>query len=242
MPSSVPLLIDGKLAASRSRRKIPVLCPATQKTLALAPCAAPAEIDRAIAGRQARFRRMARHPGARPRARDVRIPAAAEAKSRPPRPRRRRRQRQNLRRRARRCLARHRSRRASMRRPRRDARRFASQPRARRRHRLLRCPARRRRRRHAVQFPGDDPALDVPARRRLRQHFRLKAVRAGAAGGDGIGQIVHPSGRSGGRFANRPWRRRGGRSNPRPSGYSRRVFRRISRGRAAHIQNRRREF
>ena len=167
--------------------------------------------------RQARFRRMARHPGARPRARDVRIPAAAEAKSRSPRPRRRRRQRQNLRRRARRCLARHRSRRASVRRPRRDARRFARQPRARRRHRLLHRPARRRRRRHAVQFPGDDPALDVPARRRLRQHFRLKAVRAGAAGGDGIGQIVYPSGRSGGRFANRPWRRRGGRSNPRPS-------------------------
>ena len=55
MPSSIPLLIDGKLAASRSRRKIPVLCPATQKTLALAPCAAPAEIDRAVAGAKRAF-------------------------------------------------------------------------------------------------------------------------------------------------------------------------------------------
>ena len=38
---------------------------------------------------------------------------------------------------------------------------------------------RRLRRDHAVQLPGHDPAVDVPAGRRLRQHLRAEALGAG---------------------------------------------------------------
>ena len=44
-------------------------------------------------------------------------------------------------------------------------------------------PGRRLRGDHAVQLPGDGPALDVPGRDRLRQHVRAQAVGEGAAVG-----------------------------------------------------------
>ena len=74
----------------------------------------------------------------------------------------------------------------------------AAEHRARRRLRDGPPPGRRLRRDHAVQLPGDGPALDVPGRAGLRQHVRPEALGEGAALGrparraaDGVG----PAGR-----------------------------------------------
>ncbi len=103
--------------------------------------------------------------------------------------------RQGDRRRARRRAARPRSDRVRLRHP------ACSEGRIHRRRgaghrRLFDAPAaRRRRRHHAVQFPGDDPDVDVRRRHRLRQYLHPEAeregpVRAGAPGGadDGSGR------------------------------------------------------
>ncbi len=61
--------------------------------------------------------------------------------------------------------------------------------RGRRRRHLLHPPADRRvRRHHAVQLPGDDPAVDVPDGDRLRQHLRAQALRAGSDDADAAGR------------------------------------------------------
>ena len=55
MPKTLPLLIGGKFVASRSRDKLPVVDPATQKILAYVPFATAKEIDRAVAVAKAAF-------------------------------------------------------------------------------------------------------------------------------------------------------------------------------------------
>lgn len=50
MPQHVPLLINGKFIKSRAKTTLPVVDPATQKTLALAPATTTAEINAAIRG------------------------------------------------------------------------------------------------------------------------------------------------------------------------------------------------
>ena len=62
--TAVPLLIDGKLTISRAADSLPVIDPATQKTLANAPLASPAEIDRAIAGAKRAFESWRATPAA----------------------------------------------------------------------------------------------------------------------------------------------------------------------------------
>ncbi len=52
MPKSIPLLINGKFVTSKSKQQLPVINPATQKTLAMVPLATAAEIDKAIATAQ----------------------------------------------------------------------------------------------------------------------------------------------------------------------------------------------
>ncbi len=54
----------------------------------------------------------------------------------------------------------------------------------------IRHPRRRLRGHHAVQLPGDGPALDVPDRDHLRQHVRLEAVGKGAAVGGPAGRAA----------------------------------------------------
>ncbi len=59
------------------------------------------------------------------------------------------------------------------------------------------APADRRlRRHHAVQFPRDDPALDVPHGDRLRQYLRAEAIGAGSAVDHGTRRTRARSGHS----------------------------------------------
>ncbi len=78
------------------------------------------------------------------------------------------------------------------------------------RHRsLFDAPAaRRRRRHHAVQLPGDDPAVEVRARHRLRQRLHPQAVRARSVGADADRRTV-PQGRPAGGHPQRRQRRQG---------------------------------
>ena len=60
---------------------------------------------------------------------------------------------------------------------------------------LVRPPAaRRRRRHHAVQLPGHGADVDVPGRRRLRQHLRPEAVRARSLGAHLIWELFQEAG------------------------------------------------
>ena len=58
---------------------------------------------------------------------------------------------------------------------------------------------RRLRRDHAVQFPRDDPAVDVPDGDRLRQHVRAEALGAGSDDADAARRAVRRSRRAPGR-------------------------------------------
>ena len=91
---------------------------------------------------------------------------------------------------------------------------------------------------HAVQLPGDDPAVVPAVRDRLRQHVHPQAVRARAAhraqalraaGRNGLAERRHqPGGR----------RQAGGRRAAAPPGRPRHQLRRLEPGRALHLLGR----
>lgn len=52
MPKTIPLLINGKLISSKSKQHLPVINPATQKTLAMVPLATRSEINKIVSTAQ----------------------------------------------------------------------------------------------------------------------------------------------------------------------------------------------
>ncbi len=189
---TVPLLIDGEFVESRSTQWRDIVNPATQQVLARVPFATAEEIDAAIEAAQAAFASWKNTPlGARVRVmlrfqalvrehmpRIAKVLTAEQGKTLP------------------------------------DAEgdifrglevvehacsigtlqlgEFAENVAGSVDTYTLRPADRRVRRHHAVQLPGDDPAVDVPDGDRLRQHLRAQALRAGSA----VDHAAGPSWRS----------------------------------------------
>ena len=190
--------------------------------------------------RPARLRDLARSPGSRASAVDAALPAPAQGT-----PRRTRRtagpgDRQEPRRCQGRRVARHRGGRTRRQRGQPDDGRDGGKRRPRDRHRQLDPAPRRVRRDHPVQFPGDDPAVDVPTGHRLRQHLRPQALRTGSADTQPPRRAVPRGRRAEGRAAGDPWRPRAGRCPPHPPGHPGDFLRRLGRRRPARVPHRHR--
>ena len=98
--------------------------------------------------------------------------------------------------------------------------------------------ARRRRRHHAVQFSRHDPAVEVRARDRVRQHLHPQAVRARPVGADPHRRAVR-QGRTARRRAQRRQRRQGsGRHAAHRCARQGDRLRRLVRHRAVHLFDR----
>jgi len=174
----VKMLLDGKFIDSKSTEWHDVVNPATQEVLAQVPFATDAEIDAAVASAKAAFKTWKNTPIAA-RAPDHAEAAGAGARKHEP-------HRTDALRGAGKTLA--------------DAEGDVfrglevvehacsigtlqlggvRRKRGRRRRHLHHAPAHRGvRRNFAVQFPGDDSAMDVPDGDRVRQHLRAQALRA----------------------------------------------------------------
>ncbi len=190
--------------------------------------------------RPARLRDLARSPGSRASAVDAALPAPAQGT-----PRRTRRtagpgDRQEPRRCQGRRVARHRGGRTRRQRGQPDDGRDGGKRRPRDRHRQLDPAPRCVRRDHPVQFPGDDPAVDVPASHRLRQHLRPQALRTGSADTQPPRRAVPRGRRAEGRAAGDSWRPRAGRCPPYPPGHPGDFLRRLGRRRPARVPHRHR--
>ena len=151
---------------------------------------------------------LGRDQSAAPRPRDVQVPGAGAGRVRRSRPAALLRARQDLRRLQGRHPARPRGGRVRLRHSASDEGRVHRQRRPRHRPLFDAPAARRRRRHHAVQFPGDDPAVEVRARHRLRQRLHPQAVGARSVGADADRRTVH-QGRPAGRHPQRRQRRQG---------------------------------
>ena len=167
---------------------------------------------RGRAGHRQRRRRAAglgRDQPAAPRPRDVQVPGAGAGRIRRPRAAAVLRARQDLRRRQGRHPARPRSGGVRLRHSAPDEGRIHRQRRPRHRPLFAAPAARRRRRHHAVQFPGDDPAVEVRAGDRLRQRLHPQAVGARSVRADADRRAV-PQGRPARGHPQRRQRRQGG--------------------------------
>ena len=107
-------------------------------------------------------------------------------------------------------------------------------------HRLLQLhPTHRRvRRHHALQLPGDDPAVDVSLGHRLRQHLRAQALRTGSHDAQSADGAVRRSRRPGGRAAGHSRRQGPGQRPAHPPGHPRHLLRGLGAGGAARLPHR----
>ena len=128
--------------------------------------------------RQGRPGRVGRDQPAAPRPRDDEVPRTGAARLRQARRSAGARARQDRSRRQGRHPARPRSGRVRLRHPASDEGRIHRGRRPRHRHLFDAPAARRGRRHHPVQFPGDDPDVEIRARDRLRQCLRAEALGA----------------------------------------------------------------
>ena len=138
--------------------------------------------------RQGRAGRVGRHQSAAPRPRDDEIPRTGAARLRQARRSAGARARQDRSRRQGRHPARPRGGRIRLRHSASDEGRIHRRRRPRHRHLFDAPAARRRRRHHAVQFPGDDPDVEIRARDRLRQCLHPQAVGARSRRADDAGR------------------------------------------------------
>ena len=138
--------------------------------------------------RQGRPGRVGQHQSAAPRARDDEVPRTGAARLRQARRPAGARARQDRSRRQGRHPARPRSRRVRLRHSASDEGRIHRRRRPRHRHLFDAAAAGRRRRHHAVQFPGDDPDVEIRARDRLRQRLHPEALGARSRRADDAGR------------------------------------------------------
>jgi len=87
----------------------------------------------------------------------------------------------------------------------------------------------------AIQFPGDDPDVEIRARDRLRQRVRPKTVGARSRGADGAGGLMIEAGLPPGISQRRQRRQGSRRRHPRRSRYPRRRLRRFLADRAIYL-------
>ena len=230
--------IGGKQVAGTSGRTGDVFNPNTGEVQAKVALASKAEVEKAIANAQAALPGLGRHQSAAPRARDVQVPRADPGRIRRSRAAPLLRARQDLRGRQGRHPARARSGRVRLRHP------ASAEGRIHRgrgpEHRpLFGAPAaRRRRRHHAVQFPRHDPAVEVRARDRLRQHLHPQAVRARSVGADPHRRAVHQGRAARGRAQRRQRRQGSGRCAAHRCARQGDRLRRLVRHRAVHLFDR----
>ena len=117
-----------------------------------------------------------------------------------------------------------------------DEGRIHRRRRPRHRHLFDAATARRRRRHHAVQFPGDDPDVEVRARDRLRQRLHPQTVGARSRRADDAGRADDRGGAAARHPQCRQRRQGSGRRHPRRSRYQRRRFCRLFADRAIHLR------
>ena len=139
--------------------------PNTGEVQAKVAFASKSEVEQADRQRRRGAAGLGRDQPAAPRPRHVQVPRAGPGRIRRPRPAALLRARQDLRRRQGRHPARPRSGRVRLRHPAPDEGRIHRRRRARHRSLFGAAAARRRRRHHAVQLSGDDPAVEMRARR-----------------------------------------------------------------------------
>ena len=188
--------------------------------------------------RQGRAAGLGRHQSAAPRPRDDEVPRTRAARLRQARRTARARARQDRSRRQGRHPARPRGGRIRLRHPASDEGRIHRRRRPRHRHLFDAPAARRRRRHHAVQFPGDDPDVEVRARDRLRQRLHPEALGARSRRADDARRADDRGGPAG-RHPQRRQRRQGsGRRHPRRSRHQGRRLRRLLADRAIHLRAR----
>ncbi len=137
--------------------------------------------------RQGRAVGVGRHQSAAPRPRHDEVPRTGAARLRQARRSAGARTRQDRSRRQGRHPARPRGGRIRLRHSASDEGRIYRRRRPRHRHLFDAAAARRRRRHHAVQFPGDDPDVEIRARDRLRQCLHPEAVGARSRRADDAG-------------------------------------------------------
>ena len=116
-----------------------------------------------------------------------------------------------------------------------DEGRIHRRRRPRHRHLFDAPAARRRRRHHAVQFPGDDPDVEIRARDRLRQCLHPEAVGARSRRADEACRADDRGGAAAGRPQRRQRRQGSGRRDPRRSRYQGGRLRRLVADRAVHL-------
>ena len=103
----------------------------------------------------------------------------------------------------------------------------------------VRAAVGRRRRHHAVQLPGDGPAVDAPAGHRLRQHLRAQAVaRRTRRPSLLLAELWSRAGPARGRVLRRPGRPRGRRRAAHPPRRTRRQLCRLDPGRPPRLRDR----
>ena len=177
--------IGGREVKGTSGRSADVFEPMTGDVQAKVALASKAEVRAAVENAKAAQPEWARDQSAAPRPRDDEVPGTGAARLRQARRPAGARARQDRSRRQGRHPARARGGRIRLRHSASDEGRIHRRRRPRHRHLFDAAAARRRRRHHAVQFPGDDPDVEIRARDRLRQRVHPEAVGARSRRADG---------------------------------------------------------
>ena len=176
--------IGGKAVKGTSGRFGDVFDPNTGEVQAKVALAKQSEVEAGHRQCRGRAAGLGRDQSAAARPRDVQVPRTGAEGIRQPRQAAVLRARQDRSRRARRHPARARSGGIRLRHSASAEGRIHRRRRPRHRPLFGAPAARRRRRHHAVQFPGDDPAVEMRAGDRLRQRLHPQAVGARSVGAD----------------------------------------------------------
>ena len=232
---SIGHFIGGKEVKGTSGRTADVFEPMTGDVQAKVALASKAEVRAAVENAKAAQPEWADDQSAAPRPRDDEVPRTGAARLRQARRVAGARARQDRSRRQGRHPARPRSGRIRLRHPASDEGRIHRGRRSRHRHLFDAPAARRRRRHHAVQFPGDDPDVEVRAGDRLRQCLHPEAVGARSRRADDAGGIDDRGGPAARHPQCRQRRQGSGRCHPRRSRYQGRRLRRLVADRAIHL-------
>ena len=232
---SIGHFIGGREVKGTSGRTADVFEPMTGEVQAKVASGLQGRNARRGRERQGRAGGVGRHQSAAPRPRDDEVPRTGAARLRQARRSPGARARQDRSRRQGRHPARPRSGRIRLRHPASDEGRIHRRRRPRHRHLFDAPAARRRRRHHPVQFPGDDPDVEIRARDRLRQCVHPEAVGARSRRADGAGG-ADDRGRPAAGHPQRRQRRQGsGRRHPRRSRYQGGRLRRLLADRAIYL-------
>ena len=218
--------VGGKEVKGGSGRFGDVFNPNTGEVQAKVAFAKHSEVEHAIAVAEARAAGLGGDEPAAARPRADEIPRTGAEGVRQPGAASLLRARQDLRRRQGRHAARPRSGRVRLRHSAPAQGRIHRRRRSRHRPLFHAPAARRRRRHHAVQFPGDDPDVEIRAGARLRQCLHPQAVGARSVGADAARRAVDRGRAAGGRAQRRQRRQGSGRHAPhRPAHQGRRLRR-----------------